>query len=147
MKEIFESIKAIFLKREDILADRNELSERDPPAILVCTWHPTLSKLLNIHRECFKLIDNDPKINKTFKEIPSVAFRRMKKTGNHLCRPDIRLKEQNQKKTKCKGCIISLQIGKGEVVRNNEAGTEVRLKPGASCRTEGTMPFVVKDAI
>ena len=124
------------LKREDLLADKNELSEKDPQSVLVCTWHPTLSKLPNVLRECFEIIANDPKLNKTFKEIPSVAFRRMKNTGNHLCRTDIRKKER-PKEAKCKGCIICPQMKKVDVLRNNKAGTEVRLKPGASCHTEG----------
>ena len=55
------------LKREDVLADKNQLAERererDPQSISVCTWHPTLRKLPNILRESFKTIANDPKLN------------------------------------------------------------------------------------
>ena len=124
------------LKREDLLVDKDVLSEKDPQSVLVCTWHPALNKLPKILRECFEIIASDPKLRKTFTEIPSVAFRRMKNTGNHLCRTDIQQKKQ-PKEAKCKGCILCQQMGEGDVLRNNKAGTEKQLKSRATCHTEG----------
>jgi hypothetical protein len=124
------------LKREELLADKDVLAEKDPQSIFVCTWHPALSKLPQVLRKCFEIIGNDPKLNQTFEESPSVAFRRMKNIGNHLCRTDINQKEEPQE-SRCKGCIICPQMRKSEILRNAKTGTEVRLKPGATCHTEG----------
>ena len=124
------------LKREDLLKDKDLNSSKDPQSIFVCTWHPKLNNLKLLLQECHKILDADPRLKKIFTEKPTVAFRRKKNIGNHLCRSDDREKKPT-KKEKCKGCILCKQMKEGDILKNHKAGTQVELKPGATCKTEG----------
>ena len=111
-------------------------TSKDPQSIFVCTWYPKLNHLTALLRECHNILAADSRLKETFTEKPTVAFRRKKNTGNHLCRSDIQEKKPS-KEEKCNGCILCKQMGKGDILKNHKAGTQIKLKPGATCKTEG----------
>ena len=70
--------------------DRNELLQdriwenNEPQTILVSTWHPKLSAIPSILKNNFYLISSDPKLSKTFRQKPTVTYRKNKSRSDHL---------------------------------------------------------------
>ena len=65
-----------------------------------------------------------------------VAFRRRKNIGNFICKNDVREKDTSGTAT-CKGCKLCRLLSPNEVIINKNNGAQIKVKPGATCKTTG----------
>ena len=110
--------------------------KKDPQSVFVCTWHPKLKRLPPILNENHKILNSDTKLNIVFPSKSTVAFRRKKRLADYLCHHDVKEKYINEGK-KCKGCILCKQMSTSKTIKNKYTGAELKLKPGATCKTKG----------
>ena len=76
------------MDRNELLRDRTQES-KDPQAILVSTWHPKLSATPSILKNNFHSISTDPKLSKSFKQKPTVTYRKNKSLFDYFLKNDI----------------------------------------------------------
>ena len=123
------------MERADLLKDKVQ-KEKDESKILVCTWHPSLRKASSTLHQNHSILSTDFQLKKIFEEKQMVAFRRRKNIGNFLCRNDVRENETTGAAA-CKGCKLCRILSPDEVITNKNNGAQVKIKPGATCKTTG----------
>ena len=129
------------MPRNDLLNNEKKEKKQDPHSILVCTWHPSLSKLPSILNNNYNILDNDAKLRTIFTERPTVAFRRKKNLSNILCKNDIRQNDRdcskgNDKPCKCQVCKL---LVKSDSLTNPKNDLSVKKKYGGDCRSTGVI--------
>lgn len=133
------------IPRKELLGvNKKTNSRQDPNSILVCTWHPNLSKLTSTLNKNYEILDNDPSLRTIFVERPIVAFRRKKNLANLLCKNDVRKKhtDHDEQVRTCK-CQVCKLMSKSDSVTNPRNGLSLKLKPGGNCRSTGIV-YAVK---
>ena len=100
-KELKKTIKKVAkIDRNELLRDRIR-ENKDPQTILVSIWHTKLSAIPSILKDNFHLISSDPKLSKTFKQKPTVTYRKNESLSDHLLKNDIASQHLHSSVTLC----------------------------------------------
>ena len=135
-KELKKTVKQVAkMDRNELLRDR--ISEnKDPQTILVSTWHPKLSAIPSILKNNFHLISSDPKLSKTFKQKPTVTYRKNKSLSDHLLKNDIANQQFHSNVTPCGKCKLCPQINTAKLITNDKLNITEKIKGTGNWKLE-----------
>ena len=127
-KELKKTIKQVAkMDRNELLQDRIP-ENKDPPTILVSTWHPKLSAIPSILKNNFHLISRDPKLSKIFKQKPTVTYRKNTSLSDHLLQNDIANQQLHSNVALCGKCKFCPQINSAKLITNDKLNITEKIK-------------------
>ena len=129
------------MDRNTLLCEKNESQKsNNSQKVLVCTWHPNLKHLPKILEQNHKILSTDPRLSKIFVKTSTVTFRKRKNLSNHLCKNDIKKREEEEKIIKiCKGCQLCKIMSKKDTISNENTGVTIKIKKGGTCKSTGVI--------